>query len=263
MAIVRRGVRDVSNAALLAVGLMAASAGCDIQAAEPAAQCGKGETPLKHSGLCQRAATALLRDPGTPPPAAVEGCHWVIRDTPFATNVLLYRTLQCARGETLVELNVGNHQSDLVYTRRADGGGASDADGEPLVLARIFAGDPDGRGRAQWEARDSMQNPAQAKQCGLKPPYQAEGLPGDALIVDIARSQAALESDDAGPECGPFGYNPAGGSIDFWRTHQGYAWFFQMGTDVWDIDPGSFTIVEKGADGRWRPLADPVGEAGS
>ncbi|MBX3594878.1 hypothetical protein [Sphingomonas sp.] len=224
--------------------------------APSAATCAAGERTLSVTGLCQRAAAAMLPpgSKGTP----MEGCEWVVRETPFATETLLYRTLHCARGETNVEFQVGNHQSQLVYASRADGGAATDADGAPLVLAQVFAGDPDGRARALWETRDSMQDPAAAKRCDVRPPYQPEGLPADAVIIDIARARGDLERDDAAPECGPFGYNPAGGSIDFWRTSQGYAWFFRMGTDLWDVDPGSFTIVEKRADGSWRALPDPI-----
>lgn len=199
----------------------------------------------------------MLIEASAAPLAAMEGCSWVISETPFATDLLLYRTLRCGDKQSSVELQVGNHMSDLVYTSRSDGGSADDADGSPIVLGRVFAGNPDGRSRIRWEARDSVGDAKAAKRCDLKPPYQPEGLPTDALIVDVARSPADLARDDAAPVCGPFGYNPAGGSIDFWRAHQGYAWFFQMGTDVWDVDPGSFTIITKDGTGAWKRVADP------
>lgn len=96
-----------------------------------------------------------------------------------------------------------------------------------------------------------------AGKCALRPPYRIEGLPADAMIVDVPRTDADLERDDAAPACGPFGYNPAGGSIDFWRTHQGYAWFFSMGTDFWDVDPGSFTLVTKDGPNGWVRVSEP------
>lgn len=252
------------NAIILLAAL--AMAGCNPSAAEDnpagteasatASTCPGAEKPLAATGLCQEQAEALLLKSGLMIPGAGPGCEWVVRETPFATDVLLYRTLRCGAGETAVEMQVGNHMSQLVYTAHADGGPATDANGDPLVLAQIFAGTPDGRSRALWEARDSVEGAA-AQRCDMIPPYRSEGLPGDALIVDVKRSEADLKRDDATPECGPYGYNPAGGSIDFWRTHQGYAWFFTMGTDIWDVDPGSFTIVAKDEGGRWNRLPDP------
>lgn len=256
MRLMTLGAVALAAAACAAGGHAAASP--PARAAKAATRCASGERPLAQSGLCQRQAAALLLASGSAVPGAMEGCSWVIRETAFATDLLLYRTLRCGKAETAVELQVGNHVSELIYTRRADGGGVKDADGKPLVLAQVFAGNPDGRARALWEARDSMQEVQAAPRCTLKPPYTAEGLPGDALIVDIARTPADLAREDAIPECGPLGYNPAGGSIDFWRTHQGHAWFFSMGTDVWDVDPASFTIIAKDAAGAWEPLAEPL-----
>ncbi|MEI9851504.1 MAG: hypothetical protein WDN24_12445 [Sphingomonas sp.] len=246
------------SALLIATSACGASPAEGNNAAMPAgaSKCGPGHRPLPKSGLCQREAAALLTGSGGAEPGAMEGCAWMIRETPFATDLLLYRTLRCGKSETAVEFRMGNHMSELVYTRRAGGGGAKDADGKPLVLAQIFAGNPDGRARALWEARDSMDDARAAARCELKPPYTAEGLPGDALIVDVARTRAD-EREDAVPECGPLGYNPAGGSIDFWRPHQGYAWFFSMGTDLWDVDPGSFTVIRKDDAGAWKPVLSP------
>lgn len=160
-------------------------------------------------------------------------------------------------------------QNDLVGSGRAilgkpqtaraigDESATTDADGNPLVLARVFAGNPDGRSRALFETRDSMDDKTAAALCDIRPLYHVEGMPSDAVIVDVTRSEADLALDDAMPLCGPFGYNPAGGSIDFWHTHQCYAWFFHLGTYIWDIDPGSFTIVTQDTKGAWTRIADP------
>jgi len=253
---------------LPALAMLLAASACDARAADDAAvqeprtaaassRCAAGAVTLPQSDLCPAEAAALLIDASAAPVAAMEGCSWVISETPFATDLLLYRALRCGHTQSSVALEVGNHMSNLVYSSRSDGGSADDADGSPIILGRVFAGNPDGRSRILWEARDSVGDAKAAKRCQLKPPYQSDGLPTDALIVDVARSAADLARDDATPVCGPFGYNPAGGSIDFWRAHQGYAWFFQMGTDVWDVDPGSFTIITRDDSGVWKRVADP------
>jgi len=249
---------------LPALAMLLATSTHDVRAADQRpgtaavpSRCTAGAATLPQSGLCPAEAAALLIEASAAPAAAPKGCRWVIRETPFATDLLLYRTLRCADRQTTVELRVGNHMSDLVYTSRADGGVVGDADDNALVLGHIFAGNPDGRSRILWEARDSVSDARAATRCDLKPPYLNEGLPSDALIVDVARSPADLARDDATPLCGPFGYNPAGGSIEFWRPHQGYAWFFKMGTDVWDVDPGSFTIITKDAADTWQRVAEP------
>lgn len=206
---------------------------------------------LSTSGLSTAAAEKLIR--ANPSPSAMEGCRWVIRDTPFATDVLLYRALDCD-SETKLEVQIGNHMTSIVHASAPE---ASDDNAPPLVVAQVFAGHPDGRSRALFETRNSLQNPRLAKRCDIRPPYDPEGLPSDALIVDVRRTRADLQRDDAVPECGLFGYNPAGGSIDFWRPYQGYAWFFSMETGVWNVDPASFTLITKSADGTWQRLPDP------
>lgn len=225
------------------------------QVVTPASACDMGGTKLASSGLCPAQAEKLIAE--APAPAAMEGCKWVLRDTPFATDVLLYRALDCD-SETRLEVQIGNHMTTINPV--PDSTQASDPNLEDVDLPRVaavFAGDPDGRSRALFETRDSMQNPEAAARCDIRAPYDGEGLPQDALIVDIRRSKADLQRDDAVPQCGTFGYNPAGGSIDFWRPHQGYAWFFSMETGVWNVDPASFTLITKTANGNWQRVPDP------
>jgi hypothetical protein len=223
-------------------------------AAAPA--CAAGEKPLPLSGLCQAQAAALLLDPGGASAAAMEGCQWVIRETPVADDLLLYRTLRCGETETTLAFDVGNHMSELRYASRVQNGAITDADGKPLLLAKVFAGHPDGRARALFEARDGVEDKAAAKSCDLRPPWR-EGYPADALIVDIARTPADLERDDAAPACGPYGYSPMAEIFAFWRTHQGFAWYMELGTDVWDVDPSSLTLIHRSDAGAWEPLPTP------
>ena len=234
------------------------AAACDraetksLGAARPKAEapiCANGEGPLPLSSLCQEQAAALLLAPARTAPAAVQGCRWIIRETPFADNLLLYRSLSCDGKAAMLELQVGNHESDLIYVD-APGTPVLDADGQPLVLAKIFAGNPGGRARALWETRDSVEDKQAASRCDLKPPYR-EGYPPDALIVDVVRNKADLQREDAMPKCGPFGYHPTAEAFNFWRTHQGYAWFMQLGTDVWSIDPASLTLIHRDRTRKW------------
>lgn len=260
-------MRGVMFPSILLAGLTAA--GCNADASsqnnmanvmEPAAQqaapapnsadaCAPGEKPGELTGLCSSQLKPLMSGADAQG-SAVEGCSWNIRETAFATDVLLYRTLRCDGKETTLTMNVGNHMSELQYVDER-GEPMVDGNGQPLLLAKIFAGHPDGRARALWETRDSMDDKAAAQLCDLRRPYHPEGLPADALIVDVQRKPGELDGDEPQSFCGPFGYQPMVEAIDFWRSHQGYAWFFTLGTDLWLIDPASLTIVEKDASGKW------------
>lgn len=222
-------------------------------ATKAADACAPGEKPGALTGLCASQLKPLVPGSDTQD-SGIEGCSWNIGETAFATDVLLYRTLRCDGKETTLTMNVGNHMSELQYVDER-GEPMVDGNGEPLLLAKIFAGHPDGRARALWETRDSMDDKAAAQLCDLRRPYHPEGLPADALIVDVQRKPGELDGDEPQSFCGPFGYQPMVEAIDFWRPHQGYAWFFTLGTDLWPIDPASLTIVQKDAAGKWVAVA--------
>jgi hypothetical protein len=250
----------------VALAMAAVCAGCSAEAdpsgkadgapaATGGAECSDGSARLVHSGLCADRAEKLLAN--APAPATMQGCRWVLRDTPFATDILLYRALDC-ESETRIEVQIGNHMTSIDFVRPEGQGSEAEArDVEHLPLVAVFAGHPDGRARALFETRDSLKDPKAARRCDIRPPHDRDGLPADAFIVDIRRDPADPFPDDAVPECGPLGYNPAGGSIAFWRPHQGYAWFFSMETGVWSLDPASLTLITRNADGAWQRVPDP------
>ena len=221
-------------------------------------QCGPYSPNLDGLALCEEQARALLLSAGEPIPATPEGCQWEVSATPMADMYMLYRALRCGTARTQLEVLFGNHSTPVVY-RSSALGAVSDPDGDaPQTLVTLYAGDPDGRARSLWQARYVMSDKKAAARCELKPAYSMDGLPYDAMIVDTARSEADTQKPDARPLCGDLGYNPAGGSIDFWRTNQGFAWYFTMPTDVWDVDPGSLTLIARNESGAWQPVPTPL-----
>jgi hypothetical protein len=101
-------------------------------------------------------------------------------------------------------------------------------------------------------ARAATTSPREADGCTARP-ARIEGWPGDAILVDVSTAEAAkAPADEPRTACGPLGLNQ--GEQAFWRAGQGYGWFFSMGQDAFEIDPGSLTVIAKGADGRWAAL---------
>jgi hypothetical protein len=45
--------------------------------------------------------------------------------------------------------------------------------------------------------------------------------------------------------CGPYGISDD--SSAFWRILGNSAWYFDLGQNVWEVDPGSFTVVKAAA----------------
>ncbi len=88
--------------------------------------------------------------------------------------------------------------------------------------------------------RDGIKNKAQRARCVVRPAKE-QGWPGDAIVVDDPTVKGRKgELRDA--VCGDYGYTPDGAA--FWRILGDFAWYFDLGQDVWQVDPGSFTVVK-------------------
>ena len=103
-------------------------------------------------------------------------------------------------------------------------------------------------------AKPAIKNKAEAAKCEVRSAGYS-GWPGDALVVDVSAAEAAkARKDEPRTACGPYGLDED--SQTFWRVFQGTAWFFELGQDSLEVDPGSFTLVHKDEKGNWVPVAN-------
>ncbi len=71
--------------------------------------------------------------------------------------------------------------------------------------------------------------------------------------MDVSAAEAAkARKDEPRTACGPVGLDED--SETYWRVFQGYSWFFELGQDEAEIDPGSLTLIHKDAQGKWVRL---------
>jgi len=105
-------------------------------------------------------------------------------------------------------------------------------------------------------AREAIEKKAEATKCIARLAKQ-EGWPSDAIVVDVSAADAAkAPKHEPRSACGPLGLNDD--ETSYWRASQGVGWFFQLGQDGLEIDPGSFTVMTKASDGSWGAIAEPT-----
>jgi hypothetical protein len=242
----RRGIRG-GVALSFAIGMIAAACSNPSGAADGARQSGAPATAcpddgarLPVTGLCAGRAVNYLNiveyERYLP-----EGCEWVVEETPFATDVLLYRAAKCAGQVTKLEFAGGAHMAQLTAT-----GGIS----HTISVVPADMADPNAAVLAT--ALPSIEDAAERARCKVR--KAPDFGPPDALVVDDVTPEDAAQPEEDGPRsaCGPYGYN--GDEASYWRVFQGYAWFFQMGQEGAYVDPGSFTLMRRGADGDWTQV---------
>lgn len=178
-----------------------------------------------------------------------EGCEWKFTETPMPdpNEVIVYRALECKGVMTALEVHGGAHSAGLGYTKSALFG---DTVGtvEPV---RLFISDP---ADPQKVIRDLLEGVPAAER--PKCEVHKAGIdvwPSDALVLGYTDAERKkMPQDEPIAMCGEFGQDED--SATFWRIGGGYAWFFALGQDTPDIDPGSFMIFKKGADGAWAHI---------
>jgi hypothetical protein len=114
-------------------------------------------------------------------------------------------------------------------------------EGKAPVLVRIFTtegGDP--KASVLARAREVIKSRAESARCVAKQATQ-EGWPADALVVEDPKVAKPKDGEVGEGSCGAYGSDPSASS--FWRVMGGYAYFFDLGQDQWEIDPGSLTMV--------------------
>lgn len=180
-----------------------------------------------------------------------DGCAWGFTETPMPgdNEAIVHRVLTCKGVTTTFEFSAGAHSASLSYTRSALFGEPV-AGEDPIEPVRIFISDP---ADPQKVIRDLVENAPEAERakCSVQP-TNLQGWPKDSLALQFsAAERAKLSQDEPITMCGPFGRDED--SAAYWRIFGGYAWFFSLGQDIPDIDPGSFMLFRKGADGVWAP----------
>jgi len=217
-------------------------------AAEHGGSCPDDGGRLPITGLCSGRAVNYLNTAGGDPLEAPEGCNWIVQETRFAQDVLLYRALKCGAKATRLTFSSGAGLAELAYETAAYGDVENALKGQ--VLVRVTGSDPADRTADLLRvARDAIDDPAEKAGCSVRN-AGIDGWPEDALVVDVSKAEAEKVGAD-GPRtaCGPFGLDED--STSYWRVFQGHSWFFQLGQDAAQIDPGSFTLMRKGKNGAW------------
>ncbi|WP_370177619.1 hypothetical protein [Alteriqipengyuania sp.] len=220
--------------------------GDDTQRAETT--CPDDGDRLPITGICAGRAVVYLNAAGGDLPEAPEGCEWVVQETRFNEDVLLYRATQCGEKTTRLTFADGAGIADLSYDTAAYGDAENALKGE--VLVRVTGADESNKtANLLRVARGSINGAAERSACKVRN-ARIDFWPDDALVIDsLSPREAAEPSDGPRTACGPFGLDE--NSSTFWRVFQGHSWFFRLGQDVWQVDPGSFTLMRKGEDGKW------------
>lgn len=254
-------MRDtVIMAGVVALGLAACSAAPEESAtvAAPgdsdrasAGPCPDDAGRLPISGICAGRAANYLNVAGGTVPQPPEGCGWAVQETRFADDLLLFRAVSCAGKATRLAYAKRAGMAELAYESAAYGDPGNALKGD--VVVRVVALDPAERiAEVLRTARDAIDDPAERAACTLRN-AAIEGWPDDALVVDDPASAAAnVANFEPRAACGRFGLDQDASA--FWRISQGQGWFFDLGQDTWQVDPGSFTLLTKSPDGGWTQI---------
>lgn len=212
-------------------------------AAAPGDKCADGGETLALTGFCKTRAVNYLQMDSSASPSAPDGCEWQVAETELpGGDVLLYRALKCGKKQTRIEFSGGAHRGELQLVESAMEGKLS----EPRPIVYFYVADGDAAKAVTARARESIQAKAEAAKCNARP-AKVDGWPKDAMVVDNGERSA---DGDPVAVCGDLGYFDEANR--FWRVVQGYAWFFDFGQDLVEIDPGSITLMSQGENGEYR-----------
>jgi hypothetical protein len=245
-----RKMKLKSIAALAAVALCAAcgpTPSIDGASAAPSisASCPDDGPRLPETGVCQGRAWAYLIDAkGAREPTLPEGCTWTINETMLpGDEALLYRAASCKGVTTKLAYAGGAHSASISYETSAVFGDA--VKGQEII--RLFGVDPDPQGALKEQIASLPKG--ERETCVIQP-ASIEGWPTDALVIGPTKAaRAKMPNDGPISACGAFGLDED--SQTYWRISQGFAWFFQLGQEDSDFNPGNITVIAKSANGSW------------
>lgn len=208
-------------------------AGCALLAG-----CGGGGTAKTEpaAAATPKVASPIVYAPG-PRPAPPAGCEWVMSEVAMpGDEFLLYMAAKCNGKVKALEYAGGAHKAELKYGENG-----------PAVV-EIFSAEPDGKTAILRYAKEGIPSKAEAAKCEVRAAKNPQ-WPEDALVVDVSEA-AKAKAGAPRSACGTYGYKE--GSQSYWRVMNGFSWFFALGTGAAEIDPGSFTIATKDAQGTWK-----------
>jgi hypothetical protein len=220
-------------------------------AASGAEPCADDGARFPGAGICVGRASnyfdpAILDVAPPPIPATAKGCEWAFNETVMGdgSEAILYRALTCNGVATKLDYAGGAHSATLSYAASALSGDAAKA----REVVQVFVSDPADPQAVIKYTLNELPKAEQAK-CEVHP-ANIEGWPKDALVVGYNAAAATKLSDrEPNAVCGKYGQNED--EMSFWLIRQGYAYFFLLGQDARDIDPGSFNLIKKNEGGGW------------
>jgi hypothetical protein len=159
---------------------------------------------------------------------------------------VLYLAASCANGNvTTLDYSGGAHKAELTFAVSGPVGGP-----EKHKIIEIHGMDEKNPHAALLRAaREAIADRAEAGKCSVRP-ARINTFPSDALVVDVSPEQAAkARKDEPRTACGRYGLDEH--TQRFWRVFQNFSWFFELGQDDMDIDPGSLTMISRDGKGNW------------
>lgn len=202
---------------------------------------------LALTGLCQGRAAAYLNGSEGPSPQAPDGCAWQVTETEMAGgDVLLYRALKCGSKAAKLEFAGGAERAEMQLVESAMEGKLE----QPRPVAFLYVAEGDPAGAVTRRARSLIADSKEAAKCTARP-ARVDHWPKDAMVVDT--DPRGSTSADGAPVavCGDGGYFDE--ATRYWRVSQGYAWLFDFGQDLVEIDPASLTLMARSdEDGQWH-----------
>ena len=173
-------------------------------------------------------------------------CKWVFTETQMIDDALIYRALSCDGVTTNLEFSAGAHRAGLTYAKSALFTNPT----PDFEIAKVFLADPRDA-QSPLKERIAELPAAERAKCVISP-ANIQGWPKDALWITYnVEAAKSLPSGEVNSVCGDFGMDQD--SQKFWLLRQGYAFSFDLGQEQSDIDPQSFLIFAKSADGTWTP----------
>jgi len=211
------------------------------QAGGATGECKDSAERLAGSGVCRTEWQVALQAIDAPAGSLPDDCSWVLQETPFKDQYLLYLAASC-EGTTskLVHVGGADKETFFIETSALYEGPLQIQEGWAPITA--IPSDPDSPTASLLAfTRAAMQGIGNSDECIVRP-AQVEGWPEDAFVVDEA-SPTKTVLDGPRSACGTFGYTEE--STAYWRVFGGFSWFFELGQDAYaDIDPRTFTVIE-------------------
>ncbi len=203
------------------------------------------------TGKCIGRSINYLGDVGAPGDLP-EGCQWVMNETAFGDEAILFLAAECKGVKTQFEYGGGARSAELKVVQSALYNPAP-PDYAPVKIFTLAddSGKKDQMAVLLDMARQSTTDKKEAAACEVRPLDPAK--PDDQFVVDVSEAFKKANKKkyaEVYSACGPFG---VADSQNFWMIKQGYGFFFELGQDNPDFVPRSLTVMQKQPGGEWEP----------